>query len=204
MSTLSRNVGGFELPKPGLWDIPSGWANIEISVPRIFGSNLRTRMRLKQGTIAIADDPTHSTAHLSLDAASLRTGDSARDRYLHDEVLNAGRYATIPVRIATLEHCFGPNWKADGWITVGGVSIPIGLHITYLGLLRHGTAAHFSARAKVPLRPILANSNGLRNRFLAGRHLRITIEVHAEPVRASIDLQSWIDRGRRDRMADAV
>jgi polyisoprenoid-binding protein YceI len=203
MSTPNRNVGGFELPAPGLWNIPSGWANIEVSVPRVFGSSLRMRMRLKQGMIAIADDPTHSTAQLSLDAASLQTGDSARDRYLHDEVLNTDRYATIPVRIATLEHCVGPNWKADGWITVGGVSMPIELDITYRGLLRDGAAARFSARANVPLRPVLDGSTRLRSRFLAGRHLRITIEVHAEPVRASVDLKSWIDRSRHG-MADAV
>jgi len=107
------------------------------------------------------------------------------------------------VRIATLEHCVGPNWKADGWITLGGVSIPMELDITYEGLIRHGSAARFSARANVPLRPFLAGSTGLRNRFLANRHLRIAIEVHAAPLRASIDLQSWIDRGRHT-VADAV
>lgn len=203
LSTPNRNVGGFELPAPGLWDIPSGWASIEISVPRIFGSSLRTSVRLKQGTIAIADDPTHSTAQLSLDASSLRTGAGARDRYLH-EVLDTGRYTTIPVRIATLEHRAGPNWKADGWITVGAVSTPIELDITYHGLLRHGSAAHFSARANVPLRPILAGNNRVRSRFLSSRHLRIAMEVHAEPVRASVDLQSWSERGRQSPIADAV
>jgi polyisoprenoid-binding protein YceI len=183
LSAPNRNVGGFELPAPGLWDIPSGWASIEISVPRIFGSSLRTGMRLKQGTIAIADEPTHSTAQLSLDASSLRTGDGARDRYLH-EVLDTGRYATIPVRIASLEHRVGPNWKADGWITVGEVSTPIELDITYHGLVRHGSAAHFSARANVPLRSILTGSNRVKSRFLSTRHLRIAIEVHAAPFRA--------------------
>ena len=79
----------------------------------------------------------------------------------------------------TLQHCVGPNWKADGWITVGGVSTPIELDITYRGLLSQGAAARFSAR--------------------------ITIDVYAEAARASIDLQSWIERSRqRLGMADAV
>jgi polyisoprenoid-binding protein YceI len=204
MSVHNRNVGGFELPRAGLWNIPSGWADIRISAPRILGSNLRTRMRLKQGTIAIADDPTHSTADISLDAAGPWTGDSARDRYLHDEVLNTGRYATIPVHVAAIQHCVGPNWKADGSITISGVSVPIMVHITYNGLRRDGAAAHFSARANVPLRRILPGGNGLRNRFLVGGHLRIAIEVFAEPVRASFDLQAWLDRGQRTRLADAA
>ena len=132
-SDLIRAVDGVQLPAPGLWNIPSGWASIGLSVPKIFGRALRTRVRLKQGMIAIADNPTHSTANLSLNAASLRTGHPARDRYLHDEVLQTDRYSTIPVRIATIEHCAGPHWKADGWITVGGISTAMELDLTYEG-----------------------------------------------------------------------
>ena len=113
-------------------------------------------MRLKQGMIAIADNPTHSTANLSLDATSLRTGHPARDRYLRDEVLQTDRYSTIPVRIATIEHCVGPHWKADGWITVGGISTAMELDLTYEGSRRGGSIATFSAQGDIPLRGILA------------------------------------------------
>jgi polyisoprenoid-binding protein YceI len=174
-----------EFPAPGLWNLPSGWARIELSLPRIFGRTLRANMSLKQGMIAIADNPRNSTAHLSLDAASLQTGNSARDRYLHDEVLNSGRYATIPVRVAAIEHCGGPTWKAHGWITIAGVATPIELTVAYEGIRGQRAAAVFRAHADVPLRSIMEGSRGMRGRFLAGRQLRISIELHAEPVRPS-------------------
>jgi polyisoprenoid-binding protein YceI len=189
-SHLIRNVAGVEFPAAGLWNIPSGWARIELSLPRVFGRTLRTNMQLKQGMIAIADNPRNSTAHLSLDAASLQTGNIARDRYLHDEVLNSGRYATIPVRVAAIEHCGGSNWKAHGWITVGGVATPIELTVSYEGVHGRGSAVVFRAHANVALRGIMTGSRGLRGRFLAGQNLRISIELHAEPVRPSAGYES--------------
>jgi polyisoprenoid-binding protein YceI len=195
-SNLIRTVDGIELPTPGLWNIPSGWASIELSVPKVLGRALRTRLRLKQGMIAIADDPTHSTANLSLDATSLRTGHPARDRYLHDKVLNTDRYSTIPVRIATIEHCSGPHWKADGWITVGGVSTAMELDLTYGGSYRDGSIATFSAHGNIPLRGILAGRNELRSRLLAGQHIHISVEVHAEPVRATAIFPTRAERQR--------
>jgi polyisoprenoid-binding protein YceI len=195
---LVRTVGGVEIPEAGLWNITPGWASIEVAVPRIFGRALLTRMRLKQGMIAIADDPTHSTAHLSLDAASLHTGHAARDRYLHDEVLNTNRYAAIPVRIAAIEHRGGPNWDGHGWITIGGIATPIELAITYEGMDPARCAVLFRAHASVPLRSILAGRTGLRSSFLASRHLRITIEIHAEPVRTSHHHPSRADRSTRE------
>ena len=204
-SDLIRTVGGVELPAPGLWNIPSGWASIELSVPKVFGRALRTRLRLKQGMIAIADDPTHSTANLSLDATSLCTGHPARDRYLHDKVLDTDRYSTIPVRIATIEHCDGPHWKADGWITIGGVSTPMELDLTYEGSRRAGSIATFSAHGNIPLRGILAGRNELRSRLLAARHIHINVEVHAEPVRAAaiLPIRSERPRSRAD-LATAI
>jgi len=191
---LIRNVAGVELPAAGLWNIPSGWARIELSLPRMFGPALRTNMRLKQGMIAIADNPRNSTAHLSLDAASLRTGNTARDRYLHGEVLNSGRYAAIPVRIAAIEHSDGPNWNAGGWITIGRVATPMEFAVTYEGVHGRGSAALFRAHGNLALRSILVGSPGLRGRFLANRHLRISLELHAEPVRPSTGYESRADR----------
>jgi polyisoprenoid-binding protein YceI len=196
-STYSR-AGGVNFPAPGLWNIPSGWARIELSMPRILGSAVQTCVRLKQGMIAVADDPVRSTAHLSLDAASLRTGHPTRDRFLHDEVLDTSSFATIPVRIATVEHVGGMKWKGLGWITIRGVSAPIELEITYEGTNPASSAARFRAQAKVSLRKFFPEIHGIRGRFVAGRQLRIAVDIHAEPVRASIDSAS------RQRRRDAL
>lgn len=184
-SHLIRRVDGIELPTAGLWSIPSGWATIELAVPRMFRPAVRAQIRLKQGMLALADDPTHSTGHFSLDAASLRTGDPLVDLYLHDEVLDIAHCTTIPVHIGTVEHAGGPHWDAHGWITIRGTATPIELAITYEGVRRPGGAAHFRAHTTLPLRALLPVNNGLRGRFLAGRSVRITIDVHAEPVRAT-------------------
>ena len=184
-ASLIRSFGGVELPAAGLWNIPSGWASIELSVPKVFGPALRSRIRLKQGMIAIADDPTHSTANLSLDAGSVRTGNYAIDEYLREEVLDVGKYSTLPVRIATVAHCGGSSWIADGWVTVRDAARPVELAISYEGVFRQGSTALFRAQASVPLRSLLPADGGMRGRLLAGRTLRIDIEIHAEPVRAS-------------------
>ena len=191
-----RSVDGVELPAPGLWNIPAGWVSIELSVRRMFGAAVRTHMRLKQGMIAIADDPAHSTAHVSLDANSLRTGHAPWDRFLHERVLDTQSSATIPVRIAAVEHVGGANWKGCGWVTIRGVAAPIELAITYDGVFRPGVAARFRATAVLPLRSILPITNSLRGRILAGRNLRIAIDLHAEPVRGSIDVASRATRSR--------
>jgi polyisoprenoid-binding protein YceI len=184
-SGLIRKVGGVELPAAGLWNIPSGWAEIEVSLLQVFGPTLRSRISLKQGMIAIADDPAHSTAHLSLDAASLRTGNETIDGYLQEEVLDTRRYSTLPVRIDTVAHRGGSNWVAEGWVTVRGVARPIELAVSYEGVFRHGPAALFRAEASLPLRSVLPGNRGTRRRLLGGRTLRIDIEIHAEPARTS-------------------
>lgn len=201
---LIRDVGGVELPAAGLWNIPSGWADIEVSVPRVFGPTLRSRISLKQGMIAIADDPAHSTAHLSLDAASLRTGNATIDHYLQEEVLDTHKYSTLPVRIAAAAHRGGSRWVADGCVTVRGVAIPIELAVSYEGVFRHGPAAMFSAEASVPLRRVLPANSGTRGRLLAGRTLRIDIEIHAEPVHTSAILarSRHAQSGQRRRHAE--
>jgi polyisoprenoid-binding protein YceI len=187
-SPAIRTVDGTELPTPGLWNIPAGWVSIELSVRRLFGAAVRTQIRLKQGMIAIADDPTHSTAQVSLDANSLRTGHAPWDRFLHERVLDTISSPTIPVRIAAVEHVEGPNWKGCGWIAIRGVAAPIELALSYDGVFRPGVAARFRATATLPLKTILPVNNGLRGRLLASRNLRIAIDLHAEPVRGSIDI----------------
>jgi len=184
---LVRAFGDVELPTAGLWNVPPGWATVELSVPRLLGTTMRSMIRLKQVMIAIADDPSHSTAHLSLDALSIRTGEPAIDEFLHKEVLDVDRYSTIPVRIASVQHCGGPAWTADGWITVRGVTTPIEFDIAYEGVFHKGPAAFFRAQAGLPLRHILPTNGSLRGRFFAGRTLRIAIEIYAEPIRASAD-----------------
>jgi len=184
---LIRAFGDVELPAAGLWNIPPGWATIQLSVPRLLGATVRSMIRLKQGMIAIADDPSHSTAHLSLDALSVRTGEEAIDEFVQRHVLDVDRYSTIPVRIASVQHRSAADWKADGWMTVRGVATPMEFDITYEGLSHNGPAAFFRAQATVPLRNILPASSGLRGRFLASRALGIAIEVYAEPVRATAD-----------------
>ena len=200
-SPAIRTVDGVELPAPGLWNIPAGWVSIELSVRRTFGAAVRTHMRLKQGMIAIADDPTHSTAQVSLDANSLRTGHAPWDRFLHEQVLDTGSFATIPVRIAAVEHVEGPNWRGCGWITIRGVAAPIELDISCDGVFRPGVAARFRATATLPLRSILPANTGLHGRLLAYRTLRIAIDLHAEPVRGSIDIQSRATRSRHPSAA---
>jgi len=184
---LIRAFGDVEVPTAGLWNVPPGWATIELAVPRLLGTTMRSKIRLKQGMIAIADDPSHSTAHLSLDALSIRTGEEAIDEFLQRDVLDVDRYSTIPVRIASVQHISGPAWTADGWITVRGVTTPIDFDITYEGVFRKGPAAFFRAQASLPLRHILPMNSGLRGRFFAGRTLRVAMEVYAEPVRATAE-----------------
>ncbi len=177
------NVDQVELPEPGLWNVPAGWALIELSVPRMFRQRIDAHLRMKQGMIAIADDPNHSTANLSLDACTLGTGSPALDLYLRDHVLDIAHYSTIPVRIATVEPCGGPNWKAYGWITIRGVATPIELDVVYEGVSGPSSIAHFRAESTLVLRDILPVNHGIRGRFLAGRRVRISIEIYAESLR---------------------
>ena len=186
MSIIERSpatVDHLDLPAPGLWNIPTGWAMIELSVPQMLRQSMQAYVRMKQGMIAVADDPTHSTVNCSLDACSLATGNPALDLYLRERVLDIAKYSTIPVRIATVEHIDGPHWNAHGWVTIRGVSIPIELAVTYEGVLGPRSIAHFRAEGTLALRSILPVNHGLRGRFLAGRHLRISIEIYAESLR---------------------
>jgi len=182
---LVRTVGDAEVPAAGLWNVPPGWATIKMSATRLLGATMRSSIQLKQGMIAIADNPSHSTAHLSLDPRSIRTGDEALDEYLHREVLDVDRYRTIPVHIACVQHRDGRAWSADGWMTIRGIATPLVFEVTYEGSVPNGPGASFRVHASVPLRDILPATCGLRGRFFASRTLRITMEIHAEPVAAS-------------------
>lgn len=171
---LTRTIDGVELPAAGLWNVPAGRATVTLAMPRVLDRVIGARIRVRQGTIAIADNPANSTAQFTLEVA--------------------GR-APVPVRVTKIEHRRGSMWTAVGWMTIDDVATPLDFTITYSGVHHRWPAALFRADVTLPLRHLVGGDGGWRARLLGNGAVRAAIEIHAVPMRPSASVRSLAAAG---------
>lgn len=136
----------------GTWTIDPVHSHIEFSVRHLMVSKVRGSFRSYSGKLVVPDDPFQSTLEVSIDAASIDTGDENRDRDLRGEAfLDVERYPTIEYRAAGV-HQEGDHYVVEGDLTIHGVTrrVPLTVELGGVGPDPWGnTRAGFSATAEI-------------------------------------------------------
>ena len=139
MSQLTQQAGlqaarAVELPQAGTYEIDPSHSAVEFVGRHLMLTKVRGRFGRFEGAITVADDPLQSSAHVTIDAASVDTGDQNRDEHLRGaDFLNVEEHPTLEFHSTRLEPV-GERWTLEGDLTIRGVTRRVSLDVEYEGV----------------------------------------------------------------------
>jgi polyisoprenoid-binding protein YceI len=120
-------------PATGVWTIDPGHAEVAF-IGRHFGlTKIRGRFVGVDGTVTISDRVEDSSVEVTIDMASVDSGDTSRDDHLRsDDFFDVARHPTATFR-STEVTVDGGTATMVGDLTIVGVTRPVELAVEYLG-----------------------------------------------------------------------
>ena len=183
--TLTRPFEGLDVPVAGTYAIDTSHSAAAFSVKHLVVAKTRGRFTDVTGEIKIADDPLASSVTVSIEAASITTGDANRDGHLRSEdFLDVKKFPTLTYASTSVRHTKGDHFAVDGDLTIAGVTRPVTLDVEYAGVVTDpwgGTRAVFNASAKINREEFgLTYNQALETGgVLIGKDISIDLEVEA-------------------------
>jgi polyisoprenoid-binding protein YceI len=130
---VTRLTDGAELPAPGRWQIDPGHTELAFIGRHFMLTKVRGRFTGLSGVIEMAEAPGDSTAEVTIDMASVESGNQARDEHLRSaDFFDVARHptATFSARVSGWQ---GTRGVLAGDLTLRGVTRPVTLETEYLG-----------------------------------------------------------------------
>ncbi|MGH9272567.1 MAG: YceI family protein [Ilumatobacteraceae bacterium] len=133
----------------GTWTIDASHSSVGFSVRHMMVSKTRGRFSSFAGTIDVADDPSASTAEVTIDVSSIDTRDAKRDDHLRSpDFFDASKHPQITFRSTALEPHGDDVFRLVGDLTVKGITRPVTLDVEVGGVAQDpwgGTRVGFTA-----------------------------------------------------------
>jgi polyisoprenoid-binding protein YceI len=130
----TRTVEGTALPAPGTWAIDPGHAEVAFVGRHFMLTKVRGRFTGVEGAVVVAEDPAASSVEVTIDMASVTSGDSPRDEHLRSEDLfDVANHPTATFRSTAVQWSGGTAGKVAGDLSMKGVTRPVELTVDYLG-----------------------------------------------------------------------
>lgn len=183
-AAAARTIAGAELPVPGRWQIDPGHTEVAFIGRHFMLTKVRGRFTGVTGAIEVAQEPGETTAEVTIDMASVDSGNQARDDHLRSaDFFDTGRHPTASFAgHATGWH--GTRGLLAGELTIRGVTRPVTLHAEYLGQVADpwgGQRAVFTAEGTLNREDwgLTWNQPLDNGGLLVSREIRIEIETEA-------------------------
>ncbi|WP_405797264.1 YceI family protein [Streptomyces sp. NBC_01506] len=133
-TVVLERQGGVELPPPGVWDLDPAHSSVATVVQHLGISSVRGRFTEFGGRVEIAAVPEHSRVDAVIDAASIDTGNSMRDKHLRSpDFLDAERFPEITYHSTGVSRSGPDRWTVRGELSLHGVVRKVPLDLAYLG-----------------------------------------------------------------------
>jgi polyisoprenoid-binding protein YceI len=168
------------------WAIDAVHSSAEFSLEHLGVSTYRGRFRAVKGTVVLDDDsPANSSIEAAIDVRSVDVDDKKLfDSLMGGDFFDVERHPHITFKSAQVEKLGDTQWRAQGELTIRGVTRPIELTIEDKG----GANNPF---AKRPMRAFLAHGEIDRGEYElrwnvpldnGGQYLgeRVAIDLHIE------------------------
>jgi polyisoprenoid-binding protein YceI len=185
LESTTRTYDRVEFPAAGIWVLDPTHTRVDFEARHLMVAKVKGRFAGPEGVLAIAEDPTQSTAQLTVAAATIDTGVEQRDVHLKSpDFLEVEAYPEITFTSSSFEHVEGERWDLRGELTIHGVSLPVTLKTEYNGQTIDpwgGTRAFFSAETKIDREDwglswnVALETGG----WLVGKEIKIAIEVES-------------------------
>ena len=181
---VTRLADGAELPAPGRWQIDPGHTELAFIGRHFMLTKVRGRFTGLTGVIEVAEAPGDTTTQVTIDMASVESGNEARDEHLRSaDFFDAARHptATFSARAADWQ---GTRGVLAGELTLRGITRPVTLHAEYLGYTADPWGGHravFSAAGTINREDwgLIWNLPLDGGGLLVSKEIRIEIELEA-------------------------
>ena len=131
-----RTVDGLPIPAPGVLDIDPAHSSIEAIVRHLVIARVKGRFLSYSGLVHVVEDPLQSWAEVTIDAASIDTGEPQRDEHLRSaDFLDVKRYPTIDFKTTFLSKTGRGKFQAGGDLTMRGQTHPVSVDCEYKGIV---------------------------------------------------------------------
>ncbi|GAA4965666.1 YceI family protein [Kineococcus glutinatus] len=180
-----RRQGAAETPAAGRWTIDTAHSSITATAHHLGLSAVHGRFTAFTGAITVAGDVTRSGVEVSIDAASIDTGNRVRDEHLRAaDFLDVAQHPTITYTGSGVERTAAGTWVLRGELRLLGTTRPVALDMTYTGTGTDpwgGTRAAFSATTRLDRDDFRMNWNQAVEVGVAvfGSTLKVAVDVEA-------------------------
>jgi polyisoprenoid-binding protein YceI len=184
MSVTTNNSTDLEII-PGTWNIDASHTLVEFTARHLMVTKVRGQFPGVTGTVTIAENPLESNVDVTIDVASVTTGDEKRDGHLKSaDFFDVENYTTMTFRSTSVKPASKGHYEVEGDLTIHGVTRPVTLDLEYLGTFSDpwgGTRVGFSASTEVSRKEwglewnVALETGGV----LVGDKARINLEVQA-------------------------
>jgi len=171
------------LPTVGTWVIDPSHSTVGFIAKHLVVSKVRGQFGAFSGTIEVADPIERSTVDVSIEAASISTGDDDRDGHVKSgDFLDVETFPHLTFRSTGAHHREGDTWTIPGELTIRDVTRPVELTVDYLGVYKDpwgNEKAAFSASTQIDREAfgITWNAALETGGVLVGKQVTIEIEV---------------------------
>ena len=169
------------------WVFNEAHTAAEFSVRHMMITHVRGHFKNLQGTLEFdPDHPERAWAEVSIDGATLWSGEPERDEHLRSEdFLDVARHPRILFHSTRVEPVARNEYRVSGDLAIRGVTRPVSLDVRYLGQCRSpfdDTRVGFTATTRINRHDFGVSWNAdLRDTgFVVGDDVLITIDVEAE------------------------
>ena len=181
----SRVWNGVQFPKAGTWTIDPTHTSVEFEARHLMVAKVKGRFGEFDGTLHIADDPTQSSAGVTIKAASVYTRTQQRDDHLRSpDFFEVDTYPELTFTSTSVEHDDGDDWKINGDLTIRGITKPVTLKTEYNGQTSDpwgGQRAFFSAETKIDREDwgLTWNTALEAGGWMVGKDIKLSLEIES-------------------------
>lgn len=138
-----------ELPQPGIWLFDPPHTAIRFVARHVGMANVHGRFTRFDGGIRVAERIEDSYVEISIEAASITTGNKTRDDHLRSaDFMDVENYPYLHFASNKFVHRTGSKWTIHGTLTLHGVSRSVNLDTDYLGAVNGGYGEELRCAAR--------------------------------------------------------
>jgi polyisoprenoid-binding protein YceI len=181
----TRDFEGVAIPLPGTFTIDASHSRIGFVAKHLMVAKVRGSFEQYEGTLTFAEDPLQSSAEVTIQAASITTGDQGRDEHLRTgDFLLVEEHPTLSFRTSSLKSKGEGEFVAAGDLTIRGVTKPVELDIEWGGVVTDpwgNERVVLSATTEIDREEFGVSWNQALETggVLVGRKVKLEIEVEA-------------------------
>jgi polyisoprenoid-binding protein YceI len=132
--TIDTTTATAVQPEPGTYEIDRSHSMVEFVGRHLMVTKVRGHFGSYSGAITIAEPPGESSVNVTIDAASIDTGDEKRDGHLRSpDFLDVENHPTLEFRSTGIDVGDDERFRITGDLTVHGETHPVTLDATFDG-----------------------------------------------------------------------